>query len=118
MYFRTIKVYTSQVNSTLTGLPFSSTTSVDFVDQPGSGHASPQTSRLWAAPVRVASDGSSAATLYMETFDELGNPVAAGGDSVVFGSSLGSTGQTTDHGDGTYSTSLTSTSPGLATISG
>jgi len=113
-----INVETALVSATLNGLPVSSTTSVDFVDQPGSGDASPQTSRLWAAPVRVASDGSSAATLHVETFDELGNPVAAGGDSVVFGSSLGSTGQTTDHGDGTYSTSLTSTSPGLATVSG
>ncbi len=84
------------------------------------GTASTSTSTVNVSSSTVAS--GSAVTLTLQAKDAAGNNLTAGGLTVVFsnsgGTSTGTIGGTTDHGDGTYTASFTGVAAGSATTIG
>lgn len=74
------------------------------------------TSVISTSPSRVLLDGSSSsAGITVTIADSSGEPVP--GKAVAINSNLGTVGPVTDHNDGTYTASLTSTTAGTATVS-
>ena len=84
------------------------------------GTISPATSTITTSAGSIAS--GSGVTLTLHGKDAAGNPVTAGGATVVFtfsgGTSTGTIGATTDNGDGTYSATFTGVVAGAATSIG
>ena len=80
------------------------------------GAASAATSTITASPISTTVDGSSLITVQLK--DQYGNDLVVGGDNVSLATDLGSLTGIVDNNDGTYQATLTSTTPGLATISG
>jgi large repetitive protein len=115
--------YSSQVTSTVAG---TKTVSVTFdggtvptganntaTFKPGS--ASVAASTIVASPTTQTAGGNSTITVTLK--DANGNQLTSGGATVAIDSSLGSVGSVTDHNDGTYTATLTSTTAGPATVS-
>jgi len=76
-------------------------------------------SRIEADPHSIPADGSSTAAVTVFLKDAFGNELTSGGDNVVLQTTLGSLSPVVDNGDGTYSTTLrSSTVPGTATVTG
>src|SRR5207302_8301455 len=75
-------------------------------------------SAISASPSSRIADGSAASTLTVQTKDAFGNGLTSGGASVVLSSDRGTHSSVSDNADGTYSASLTSTSAGLAHVTG
>src|SRR5207245_2985740 len=86
-------------------------------------HARPGSSGSSRVPAPAASGLSGAiATLTLRAKDAFGNDLTAGGRSVVFsvtgGTSTGTIGPTVDHGDGTYTAPFTGVLAGTASTIG
>jgi adhesin/invasin len=81
-----------------------------------SNNLSTANSALAATPATIVADGTAPSTITLALKDANNNPVS--GMAVTFDSSLAnsSVGTVTDHGDGTYTASLTGTTAGTATI--
>lgn len=76
------------------------------------------TSSIAASEPTILADGTTSSVLTVVLRDAAGNPLRVGGDTVTVASSAGSVGPTVDHGDGTYSAALTSsTAPETARVS-
>ena len=107
------------ISAALAGNPVSGTLPAITVLQPG---MSPQHSSITVSADTVAAGGSALLTLVVRDVDSV--PVSSGGLGVVFtsssdgGSSTGTIGATTDHGDGTYSAMFTGQAVGSATAIG
>src|SRR5204862_416046 len=80
------------------------------------GAASAATSVITASPTSTTVDHTSAITVRLR--DQYGNDLVSGGDSVTLSTTHGSLGIVQDNGDGTYSATLSATTPGTATVSG
>ncbi len=113
---------TAVVTGTVDGADIDDTASVVFSAGPPptpSPTPSPANSRISADPVTIRADGISTSTITVQLIDASGVPLASGGDTVTLATNLGTIGPVSDHGNGAYSATLTSTStPGAATISG
>lgn len=73
-------------------------------------------STLNVAPSERVADGRESATVTIELRDTQGNLIESSGGVVQVNSTLGVVAPVTDHGDGRYTASLTSTIAGTATI--
>ncbi len=92
-------------------------TSAAFTITPGPPSGS--TSELTADPTSIPANGSSTSTITVTLRDAFGNPLTSGGNTVALTTSRGSLGPVSDHGDGTYTATLTSsTTAGTATVTG
>jgi hypothetical protein len=102
------------LNMTLDGTPAGSSTSCSVT--PGAIDRTVSTVTLSAASVAA---GGSNATVTLQGKDAAGNNLTAGGSTVVFGHSGGTSvitvGSTTDVGNGTYTAPVTPTTEGTAT---
>ena len=81
--------------------------------------ADPEDSTIAAAPPTITADGVATSTVTVTLRDANGEPVLDGGDTVtiVKNAGEGTLGGVLDHGDGTYSVTLTSpTTAGTATL--
>jgi adhesin/invasin len=94
----------------------SSATSSAFAVTPGP--PSGATSTIDATPTSVAANGIDSSTITVVLRDALGNPLTTGGATVVLSPSGGTLGPVTDQGNGTYTATLTATSPGSITVNG
>jgi hypothetical protein len=81
------------------------------------GRPSTTTSSLASSRQFVEANGTDSSRLTVTLADENGNPIGQGGDDIGLRTSVGQVGPVTDHGDGTYTAEVTSTSAGRATIS-
>ena len=77
---------------------------------------SPDKSQLSAAPNAVIADGTSTATVTLQLLDQNNNQITTGGENVIFSTTAGTLSSVTDNGDGTYSATLTSSTPATATL--
>lgn len=82
--------------------------------------ADPFNSLISADPVEITADGESTSTITVQARDSLGNNIDTGGDDVIIESDAGTLlGSVVDHGDGTYTQQLqSSTAVDIATVSG
>ena len=104
------------VSGTVNGSSITDTATVTFT---GPGPASGATSQITASPTSIPADGTSTSTITVELRDASGTPLTSGGDNVQLSTSAGTLGAVNDNGDGTYTTTLTSSSTGgSATVSG
>lgn len=88
-----------------------------FVVSPGA--ASPVKSTISSDPLFILNDGASTSQITVQLKDAYGNPLETGGNLVELSTTAGALGDVADHGDGTYSAELTSsTSQTTAVISG
>ncbi|MFE8072492.1 FG-GAP-like repeat-containing protein [Marinobacteraceae bacterium S3BR75-40.1] len=108
-------IETVTVTGLLNGVAISDTATVEFT----SGTASSVNSILVATPTVVTANGADAALITLQLIDTQGNALTSGGDAVSLSQNGGATlSRLTDHGDGTYSASLTSSQPAVITITG
>jgi adhesin/invasin len=82
------------------------------------GPPAPGSATISAAPDSAPADGASPVTITVRLLDANGNPLTASGGTVVLGATLGSLSTVTDHDDGTYTATLTSSQAGTALLSG
>ena len=74
---------------------------------------------ITASPTSIAADGSTTSTITVQLKDANGDNLPNGtGYSVALATTTGSLSIVTDHGDGTYTATLTSNTAGTATITG
>ena len=76
------------------------------------------TSTITASPISVLADGIALSTVTVQAKDSSGNDLPYGGEAVVLSSDLGTLSAVTDNGDGTYEGTITSTTAGIASITG
>ncbi|MEJ1222378.1 invasin domain 3-containing protein [Sediminicola sp. 1XM1-17] len=101
------------VGFSINGNPAIATTSVQI----NAGNSQVTTSSIVSDLTDIIADGNSMAHISVQLRDIHGNPLQHGGETIVMNTSLGSIGNVTDNGDGTYSAILTSgTITGTATI--
>ena len=74
----------------------------------------PDNSTITAAPVVVAADGTTQITVTVQLYDELGDPITTGGSNVTISTDFGAISGVVDNLDGTYTATVTSTTPGDA----
>ncbi len=72
------------------------------------GEPDADASMVWVETDEITADGESVTEVFIDVRDALGNEVADGGDTVFLETEAGSLGDLVDHGDGTYSAELTS----------
>ncbi|MCH7912468.1 MAG: VCBS repeat-containing protein, partial [Deltaproteobacteria bacterium] len=82
------------------------------------GAADATTSLITAAPTSIIADGATTSTITVQLKDANSVSLIFGGDTVELATDLGSLGSVTDNSDGTYTATLTSTTTGLATVTG
>jgi adhesin/invasin len=105
----------AKVTGEINGETITDTAGVDFT----AGPASSATTTIDRSPSRIIADGSSTATITVRAKDQYGNARKTGGDTVTLQTTRGTLGSVTDHGNGSYTATLTSsTTPGSAAISG
>jgi N-acetylneuraminic acid mutarotase len=77
---------------------------------PGSHPGTPSyvTSTVTASPDSIAADGGSSTTISVRLVDGSNVPLTTSGGAVSIKATLGSVGAVTDHGDGTYTATMTS----------
>ncbi|MBL3698795.1 Ig-like domain-containing protein [Leucobacter luti] len=80
------------------------------------GDATLENSTLTVDRDAIRADGITASTVTVQLRDRFDNPRTSGGESVRIHSSLGTVSATTDHGDGSYSATVSGTTPGAATV--
>jgi adhesin/invasin len=78
--------------------------------------ASAERSTLDVTPASQPADGASAASLLVTLRDANGNPTGTSGGTLALTSSIGTLSEVADHGDGTYTATLTSTTIGMAVV--
>ena len=76
------------------------------------------TTTLAASPTTIVANGVSASTITVRLKDAYGNNLTSGGATVALSTTGGTLSAVTDNGDGTYSATLTASSPGSGTVSG
>ncbi|MGH7544001.1 MAG: invasin domain 3-containing protein [Gemmatimonadota bacterium] len=110
---RLVGAYTLQ--ATASGLTPDTSSAFTITPGPASG----ATSQITASPTSIPANGSSTSTITVTLRDAFGNPLTSGGNAVALTTSRGSLGPVSDHGDGTYTATLTSsTTAGTATVTG
>jgi uncharacterized repeat protein (TIGR02059 family) len=83
------------------------------------GAGSGGTTTLVAASSSIVADGADTTLITVGLKDSYGNSLTSGGATVALATTGGTLSSVTDHGDGTYSATLTAPlSPGSATVSG
>jgi adhesin/invasin len=106
---------TAHVTGTIGGAAIGNPTSATF----GPGAADASQSAISAAPGSITADGASTTTLTVHAKDAYGNALASGGATVALTTDDGTLSSVTDHGDGTYSATLTApTASGTAHVTG
>jgi adhesin/invasin len=105
---------TANIGFSVDGTASINTTSVTFTAAPALISADQST--VAATPTSVLADGVTTSTITVTTKDATGAAVTTGGHDVVITSSLGTVSAVTDNGDGTYTATITSTTPGTANI--
>lgn len=81
--------------------------------------ADPSTTAISATPNSVPADGTSTSTITVQAKDAAGVALTTGGDNVVLSADDGKLSGVTNHGNGTYTATLTSsTTAGTATVTG
>jgi adhesin/invasin len=81
------------------------------------GTADVTTSTIVASPTALTGNGSTTSTITVQGKDSAGTNVTTGGATVVVNTNLGTIGSVTDHNNGTYTATLTSSaSAGTATV--
>ncbi|WP_300496621.1 invasin domain 3-containing protein [Marinobacter sp.] len=95
---------TALVRGTLDASQISDTASVEFA--PGDANGS-QSTIATSLPTLVA-DSNTQSGLAVQAVDENGNALTTGGDTVTLSATLGTVGNVTDNGDGSYSATFTS----------
>ena len=116
-YTATIKssqATTVTVSGTLNGSAVLNTTPVHFV---AGTIPSGANTIISASPVTLTTDTATSA-ITVQSRDTLGNDLSAGGATVTLTTDLGSLDAVVDNGDGTYTATLTSTSAGVAHLTG
>jgi outer membrane protein OmpA-like peptidoglycan-associated protein len=89
------------------------------VGVPDNCEMDPAASIITAEPATITADGASTSEVTLTTFDTDGKQMEIGGAEVVLSTTLGTLGDVTDQGDGTYTATLTSsTTEGTAVITG
>jgi len=104
---------TATISATLDLVALTQTTSVTMA----AGSASVSNSTITTSSTSVTADGASSATITVQLKDANGNNLSASGGTIVLTSSLGPVSSVTDHGNGTYSATVSSSTAGSATIS-
>ncbi|MFI2104620.1 invasin domain 3-containing protein, partial [Isoptericola sp. NPDC019693] len=108
------EVETATVTFALDGVAGEDSAEVAFV----AGEASASTSTIEADPASITADGDATSTVTVTLLDAQGNPVGASGGDVTMATTAGELGAVTDHLDGTYTATLTSSkTAGTATVS-
>jgi adhesin/invasin len=107
----------AEVSGTLNGEPIGMTVEVTFYDP---NIADPGQTSISAYPGSITANGISQSVIHVEAHNAGGDPVGSGGDTIVLNTSAGTIGSSvTDHGDGTYTALLTSsTTIETATVTG
>ncbi|MGM0587392.1 MAG: invasin domain 3-containing protein [Bacteroidota bacterium] len=95
---------TYTITPTANGL--NSTPSDSFDIQPGP--ADEATSTVVANPTSIQANGTSTSTVTVTLFDEYGNKLSSGGETVTMIMDVGQLSSVTDNGDGTYTAIFTS----------
>lgn len=96
----------AEISGTLNGEAIGQTDTVTFYDP---DLADPDTSELHAYPLTITANGTSQALITLNAHNAAGDPVNIGGADIVLTSTAGTLSTTVnDHGDGTYSATLTS----------
>lgn len=107
-------VGTAIVQGKVNDLTITDTAQIQFVAM----MADSETSTITASPLTITADGIAQSHITVELRDSNGNPLSGGGDDVELTTTLGNLSDVVDQGDGTYNATLTSTTVGMATISG
>jgi adhesin/invasin len=94
------------VSGTVNGATITDTAEVTFTPR----GPSTATSIITASPTTVPADGASTSTITVELRDSAGNPLTTGGAAVEVFTTAGTFGPVTDHGNGTYTSTLTAPS--------
>jgi adhesin/invasin len=102
---------TVEISATVDGVSGIATVTVQVV-------AAAVKSTIDAAPADLLADGIATAQVTVLLFDANGYPLGKSGGVVTLATSLGTLGAVTDHGDGSYTASLTSSVAGAAVITG
>jgi uncharacterized repeat protein (TIGR01451 family) len=102
---------TATVTFTVNGADATNTADVSLVAVPAAS-----TSTIGVSPSSIPADGSTTSTVTVTVRDLNGDPIVVGGDKVTLNTNLGVLGAVTDHGDGTYSASLSGAAAGTATV--
>jgi hypothetical protein len=106
---------TAKITGEINGATITHSADVAFTPGP----ASTLTTTIGRSPRRILADGAATSTITVQARDQYGNVVKTGGDTVTLQTTRGSLGAVTDHGNGKYTATLTSSAtPGTATISG
>ncbi len=96
-------------------VPSLSSDSLSFTVVPGPASTA---TTITANPTTIPADGSSISTITVLAKDTAGNQLTEGGDTVTLATTVGSLSAVTDHGNGTYTATLTSSIGGTATTTG
>ncbi len=107
----------AEITGTINGEPITDMAVVDFVVDEGS-EPDASLSLLWADPNLVPADGSSTAVVTIQARDAFGNNLGVGGSDVEILSTHGSVGPVNDNDNGTYTATVSATTPGEAEITG
>jgi Invasin, domain 3 len=103
---------TATVTATLGGVALTHTATVTFA-----GPAATATSTIVAVPTALTGNGATTSVITVQTKDANGFNLSTGGSTVVVTRTAGGISGVTDHGNGTYTATLTSaSSPGTATV--
>jgi len=114
----TLKTAGSQT-VTATDVPTSSITGTSAAITVNVGAASTALSTIGAAPGSITANGTSTSTATVRLKDAFGNSLSGSGGTVALSATTGSLSPVTDHSDGTYTATLTSsTTAGTASITG
>jgi len=107
--FNALSVDKAGVGYTLSSTSGSLTSATSTPFNVSVGNASAQYSKLTPATVVLPGDGQSTQVFKVEASDAFGNPLRSGGATVVIRlkSGSGQVGAVTDHGDGSYTATLT-----------
>jgi adhesin/invasin len=104
----------ASVTGTLNGSSIGNATAVDFVPGPPSG----STSSMSRSAKKITANGVASATITVRAFDVFENIIKVGGATVVLNTTLGNLSTVTDHNNGLYTATLTSTVAGTGVVSG
>lgn len=109
---------TAVITGTVNETAVPDTAEVAFVAATGPA-IDPVNSIITAADDSIPANGTSTTLVTLTTYDTEGNPITAGGAVVTLETTLGTLGDVTDNGNGTYTATLTSsTTEGTAVITG
>ncbi len=100
------------VSFAVDGVVSGNTVGVEFVPGPADANAS----TITATRAIIEADGVSSANLIVTVRDQFGNLVINGANTITLDTTLGDLGNTVDNGNGTWTTTLTSRTSGVASV--